>query len=888
MLFLVGAVTGCSQGSNTQGNQQPVTPIILGSPVVSIDAMTTVPNLNGMSTKGVLYVHNYGQTVVNDISFTVKSDLIKDTVKSKQLMDTAFMANARFLKADIINNSKLQLSDVAKCTSIPAGGYCAISFTTPNLAFADSGNALITMNYNQDGKSQQTHQVVNYSYVDVNSGYGVNFLGGASVAMLQGKTRHVVGYLYAGGKTGTTYNNVEIDRSVRYDGLKVVRGFILGQQMKSGQIIPVEFELTRQNSQSLLLQSYAKWANPSLAGKSGLESGAPFNTGNPASLGINPVPENAVSFIIGHASIMRIPDDSSSTVNIINNGNVNADNGIEVSKVSGDGEANLNITNNCNSPLLKNAENSCQVSFDVSGYDSGNAVVEFKYHDTVIGTQTIYWINNKATPSIKATVNPNSVSYQVEDTPVEVITYTLQNIGKAPLQTASYAPKLTSSAIIDWAQSGNTCGTEINPGSTCMISGSFTPKPVVGTGHAYYSINGSYSGKNYSFVSQPVTYSVTGDPLLSISGSNETMQLLADGESTIVRTYTVTNISNVKATNIDLAIIDASANQPKPEISNSTCGSELNGQVQCEISVTYGPATKDPLANESGTAILGIDYAGGTSGSLNTQKPIDYKLVGNDSVLVMSEPTSDMQGSGTSGDAFEGLASVASQKISIEYHNTGLYEMVNFNINTNILPYGYKVASSSTCPSGVNTGSLAAGGTCTLVIELDQELLAIVPGAAANMTLDFERPEASWTTTFGSYHQSGNMIVHVTYKQAQLSVTANTIDTDEIISMSIANSDQLPNPSSVKVNIDQPLGGAPVVTAGSCTSHQEEDYGDGIGIYSVTCDLNAGEPQLTLPMLDYLLCGETADYIGDFVEVPSKVVIPGYFDFSYTAPACTP
>lgn len=886
LLLAASTVIGCSQGGNgTAGGNQPQPAPLVKEQIVSIDAMTTVPSLNGASTKGVLYIHNYGTSTINNISFSVKDDSTTKSSVTKAKKNKLANKSAKKSLATNDAHNHISLSDISKCTSIPAGGYCAISFTTPVLSFADSGTSMVEMNYNQNGTKQKTHQLVNYAYIDSNSKSGVNFLGDVSVAMPQTKTRHVVGYLYATGKTDTVFNNVELAKSINYAGFKIARGFVDKQQVTAGQVIPVEIELERQSNKSLSFQIYPKWGNINLSAKSSLKSDV-ANTGNPASISVDPL-SNQVSFIVGQAAIMQAPSTQDNIVNIINNGSADADSGIDVAAVSGDGHANLIINNGCSTHnLIKNAGDSCQVSFSVTDYNSGNALVNYSYKGEVIASQTIYWVNNKAIPSIKATPNPASVTYGAASVPEETIKYTIQNIGKAPLQSTSYTARLSNSNVTDWTEVSNNCPSTINPSTSCEIIRKFQPKAAHGTGNGFYVIAGSYSGKSYNFASLPVKYTINGEPLLSIDASSSPMVLVADGVSTVSKTFTITNNGNVKATNLSASLIDPSTNDPKPMIDNNGCTNDLAKDQTCEITVKYGPAALDFNANQTGTATLQLDYKGGTSDAdRNIQKTTDYELKGHNSSVVVDDPSGEnINGNGTQTDPFTTNSTIDGSKITIEYHNNTAVDMDNFNVNTNTIPPGYIISPETTCATGTSVDTLEAKSSCKLVLIVDPATLADVPGATSEMDISFEKPQTSWKIDDKSFTQPGNGTIYVNYSQPQVNFAAAQTGTNVTLNLSIINNSLLPSSASPKFIIDQFLIAAPTVSAG-CTSTLEEDYGDGMGIYSVSCDLTQGTPQITLPMPDYI-CDEVLDYFLSVENAPAKTVMPAYFGFQYTAPAC--
>ncbi len=276
LLLAAISVVACSSQSGKNGsggnNNLPT------NASVSFDPMTTVPVLNGNITKGVFYIHNYGTSAVNNISFSLPSQSA-----------TNAPTNAKSSTANMTNAAGLRLLNPEECNSIPAGGYCAVAFLTPNLAAGDSGNSLVSMSYSQNGETFRSNQTVSYKYIDMVVNKGVNFAGNVDTLVAQNKTRHVVAYIYAGGSAGTRYQNAHLQLDKPYPGIKVSQGFSGSTEMVSGEVIAVELAVNMQYNRNLNVKGYVSWDTENTGSKSAQNSKLSTEHGTLGQLSVDPV-----------------------------------------------------------------------------------------------------------------------------------------------------------------------------------------------------------------------------------------------------------------------------------------------------------------------------------------------------------------------------------------------------------------------------------------------------------------------------------------------------------------------------------------------------------------------------------------------------------------------
>ncbi|MBX9866855.1 MAG: hypothetical protein K2Y14_08050, partial [Burkholderiales bacterium] len=493
--LLVGCGGGSSGSSNGGGNATQTS-------LVSIDAMTAVPVINGSATQGTLYVHNYGTTAATGVNFNLGSATAKTKVK-------AVLAKVGLNFGGYEDANGFVLINPERCGSIPAGGSCAVNFTTPSLSVGNLGNSLVKLAYNGSHGSATTSQVVNYKYVNLAALSGVNFTGSLDVTGIQGSTQHVVGYLYAGGAIGTSYKNVNLNST--NTTTRISNGFINGQEVVAGQVIAVEFAVAMQSNKTSSVNVTPSWGSSKLQA-SLLSSSA---SGSPLTLSLTPT-QSIANLIFGNIPVLSAPTTSAAVVNVVNNGNADSSGGLTATATDGNA-ADLIITNGCSSTVLTaNAANSCQITFSTNSYTSGTTTVEYKNNTgTVVGSQMVVWSNDQPFPAVYIAPTPTTISlgkgiFGSESSIVFMVT----NAGKAPLTGVSYPVTNTGSAT--WTQDGSTCSNSIGALASCAITGHLTGTND-GTGSLYIKAQGSFNSVSYSFVALPLSYTVTANPSLEIT-----------------------------------------------------------------------------------------------------------------------------------------------------------------------------------------------------------------------------------------------------------------------------------------------------------------------------------------------------------------------------------
>lgn len=889
-------VSACSMSSSTKGSSGGDTPQpspVVSSQVILIDPMTVVPNLNGVSTTGTLYIHNYSNSAASNLQFSLASSgLTTNSAKVKRMG-----LSAKSLNSSLVDSNGFALIDPTACSTIPAGGYCAINFKTPSLSAGDSGNSLVKVNYNLNGKTINTSQVVNYTYVDLIANSGVNFTGDVRFSVPQTATRHAVAYLYAGGAAGTKYSNVNISQKTVYSGSRVSRGFTKNQEILAGTIIPVEFEVDMQSSSALSLQEYATWGGNSNSSSQFSTLGGEFS-GTVGLLEVDPIPNNAV-FAFGEPAIMKAPTsvESPNIISVTNIGSSKAATGISYAIIDGVNKNNLSVTNNCADVKLESrSQDSCTINFGVSGAVNGNAVVEFSSNGTVVATKTLYWTGKDAKPILKIVGTPIYLEFgKSESTPESGVSFAVTNIGYAPLQSIVLTAKATD-AVARWEQDSITCNTgavtTINPGDSCTVKGHLVAVND-GYGKLYYAYTGSYNTVPYKGASNLINYTIKARPYLDIVVEATPFEVMANGRDVQEKTFTVTNTGDDPALFIPSEFTLASTDvttpaQPKPTIKNTDCVSPLDVGGSCHVVATLGPVPTSITLTQTYIATLTTPYHGGTPDTnYNNTKNKDYSLLGNNSTVVVSDPTAVNLGDGdgkTSINPFVGYANITSDMlITFTYTNPPSSENIlkGFAVSLANKPVDMDVDRTTTCGYGAAPKDLAKNDSCVFVLKLNRTNLGIGPGTLADMKLDFPTPIAEWTTDFGNFSSTKNNTVYVDYHQPMLTVNSSSQNINPVtLTFGLNNSSIIAiDGGGIKFHVDDIFGQiyTPPTATGGCTMSATADD------YSADCDLTAGQHSGTI---SYTVDIPETDYEFFIGFTPASIYF-GSLDgvqFIYTAP----
>lgn len=851
LLTIILAACGGGNNGSSQGQ------VILEATAIKIDNTSPVPVVNGISTHGVLYIRNYSNLDIHNISYSLDSStdygIWQKAIKKLGVKYQAVKENSNHF---ILLNTK-------ECSTIRANGYCVLNFNTPALSVGNKGSSLISLKYNDhQGKLHSYSQIVNYQYVDMKNITLAFFNASLNAVARQGETRYIVSYLIAGGESGSIYNQVSIN-SDNSGQASIKNGFVNGQQIAAGQVIPIEVAVKftgNISTTAVLSPSYANTSRSNYQNKS-----LTLNS----DLFINIIPSQSdSSLIFGDTPIINLMEESTATISIVNIGNKDVSGG-SIGVTLSEGVVN----NSCKGVvLLANAQNSCNITYRVTQYTPGSSQIIYTLDGIEVSNDFLVWTNDKPYPNVYITPNASNISIARNET--QVFIFTINNLGNAPLNnvTFSYDSGEGGSVI----QTGSSCQEYpssnlymLKPLSQCSVSIKFTSGSAYGSGAIVMRLFGDYNGASYTFTSSPIRYSITESPILTFThptaSENVNLVVMANGANYESYIFHVVNTGSAPA-EIGGYTLDGTPTSHVPRIDNTLLDEPcpqsgiLPKNAGCNIRVVYGPEPANLAINENGVTHLVINYDGGYPNvARNLAVPINYLLKGNDSsVAPVPVAAGNLAGEGTLDSPFEANgADTADSLITLTYTNPSInYPMLNFNIDTNNLPRGLVVAGGN-CPTGAEVSTIPINGGCNLILKLDKADLAIM-GASNTLNSPIPYPPASWNTAAGFYEQTqvedtnGNTSFYLEYTQAVITpiITPNPLSSGTA-TLSFATSNTA-GYGALNINVsgvNSWLETVPVASV-DCSVNGVD--------YSASCNLLGALPDITYFMPNYLQSGDKA------------------------------
>ena len=266
---------------------------------------------------------------------------------------------------------------------------------------------------------------------------------------------------------------------------------------------------------------------------------------------------------------------------------------------------------------------------------------------------------------------------------------TLTNTGSATLSISLI--NFTGNAPQDYKQT-NTCGTSVNAGSQCTISVSFKPTRT-GVRNANLSITDNAANS-------PQTVPVTGigqSSPIAFTPQTLTFPNQLVGSASASQTITVTYIGS---TPLVISSLGLSGQNASDFSQTNTCGSGLQPNTSCTITVTFTPSAAFSRASvivmqdnaQGNTHLVGVQ-GNGVSGGVASLSPSTLTFAKTTEYSTSAAQTTTLSNTGT--------ASLAIASISA----TGDYSQTN------------------NCPA-----SLAAGSNCTINVTFRPTYSGARPG----------------------------------------------------------------------------------------------------------------------------------------------------------------
>jgi hypothetical protein len=854
-LAMSGFLIGCGNKGSINSSTSPSILPQSSVPPLSINEMTAVPVINGANTAGKIYIHNRSNHTISDIKISLQNPTTTD--KLNRLLSKMGI----HLNSSISDEKGFRLINPDECMTIKAGTSCSINFVTPNLTIGQRDSAVIALNYVDATKNQQHKSVINYQYVDSNLLNGVNFYGG-SVAVVgnTGDIKYVTSYLLGGGTSGTIYNNVnlQIDNP---GAVALANGFVNGNQVAAGQVIPVEFLIKLNSNKPTVARVTPSYGEATqtikttqLLKSAGLQ-GHSLQNGLGDSLLINLTPAQAqANLVFSNLPVLNLESGTTATVTVVNNGNADVAAG-DFAVTDSDGGTHIAITNNCNGVISAYAASSCTVGFNINDATiSGSDIVTYKISGNEVGRDTLYYKRNNAFPALTIAPAPSAIAMVKSAVVESAVVYTITNTGVVPLTSISLSSNITNtSQVTAFGNIGGSCGVtslagtfNLAAGTSCTVSGTYHAGATLGYGYAYLQASVTYNSIAYNYSSLPVSYMITGTPNLVFTtpAAGVTPDLITDanGFESNSYTFTVQNTGSEAAILTSYALVESgtqASSKPVIDTINSTCsqtGTVAPG-ASCNVVVTYGPIAASSSTNESGILLMTFNYHGGVPDTAYVESTaMNYHLVGNDSYVgVEFSGLSTASGDGTSGTPFAATgSSSSSQGVTLTYTNHSQnYDMANFNVNTNNLPRGLQASGSGTCSTGSDTSTLAKGSSCTINLTVNKADYQTEAGSTTFGGI-IAFPQASWWvntvsgTPQGGFYQSGVLKnaasatgFYLNYTQAQLTSTlSNNSGQFEStnLTMTVTNATGYAAFNSSVTGVGSYLESAPVAISGGCTA----------------------------------------------------------------------
>ncbi|MBZ5560734.1 MAG: choice-of-anchor D domain-containing protein [Acidobacteriia bacterium] len=366
-----------------------------------------------------------------------------------------------------------------------------------------------------------------------------------------------------------------------------------------------------------------------------------------------------------------------------------------------------------------------------------------------------------------ASVTPASLTFssQVLGTTSGTKSVVLQNIGTGPMHVASVT------ATSPFTQT-NTCSGSIVPGASCTISVAFTPTALGAASGTITIVDDAGT--------QTVTLAGTGSAPVTFSSSSLNFGTVAIGNTSAIKSVTVTNRLNVP---LSFASIVASSGFA---IASTTCGAGIAAGANCSVGVTFTPSA---IGSAAGTLTF-------TDSALTS--PQTVSLSGTGSAPVTFSSTSLSFGTVAIGNT--------SSVKSVTVTNRQNVALTFASIATSA---GFAVASS-TCGAGI-----AAGGSCAVGVTFSPTAIGSATG-----TLTFTD---SAMTSPQTVNLSGTGSAPVTFSSSSLNFGYVTVGTTSSIkSVTLTNRGNVPLSfasivASASFAIASSTCGASIAAGASCS-----------------------------------------------------------------------
>lgn len=869
-LALAASLAGCGGVAGVAaGGGGAKTPLAVD---FQIDYVGTIPVLNGNPTSSYFYVHNDGDSDLTGISYNLaggSSSLASSALSSKMNSSVKSKLTAAGDISDA-NGFTLKAASLASCSSIAAHSFCAIEFTTPNLSTANQNNSLLQVSVlDANGFSHSYDQVLNYSYYNSSQQSGVNFASSADIVANITNKKYMQAYLVAGGST-SSYSNVNLQISDN-GALQINQGFVNGQTLAAGQLVPVEFAVKINSQQAYpidvtpqyvinlgtQLQKTPLTSSPSQnQAKSNLAANlaaATVSSGQSLYVNATSQTDSSLALKLGNVPLLVAPSDetNAATIYVSSFGRV-SDLTIEPDS------ANLQIyANSCGSVIESNA--SCSFKLGVNATSSGSSMIVFKVKGKPIYSVVTFYAPSVPVAGEARLVNDTTVGLlglQANQSS-SVINLVFSNLGLEALTDLVFTPRNSSGGSSHLEIVSNSCDPKIESQAQCVVQVRLIAGTVAEQGSVYLDITGKVGTTAFTSQSNTIDYYVNTTNTLIIAspvGSSASLSVVGNGTESQSAIFTLQNTGS-SATSINSTTLNGINLPQSLNISDNQCGNSLPAGQSCNITVKYGPMNLE--SNLSGVANLMVNYGASTE-SNNLIGTINYSGIGLDSYLAITNVSaSGFSGSGSTANPYAASGCSASPMvITLTYKNMSenfiAQNLALDIIDGHLTPY-MSVDASSTCGYGANPKDLGVGQSCDLVLTADKA--AMNNNSSYNLNVIY--PSASWNTSQGfvtqnNFTYNGSDTTYAGYTQPTLVSTitpTSGTSLNRTLTQTLVNADSC---GSLTTNITSlaafGVTAAPTTTTSGCTVNNDgsvscvNSSSSASNVINYTLDANIPQP----------------------------------------------
>lgn len=369
----------------------------------------------------------------------------------------------------------------------------------------------------------------------------------------------------------------------------------------------------------------------------------------------------------------------------------------------------------CSGTLAVNS--SCTYTVSVTPYLSGNSSIVANYNNGQVPTSatsqvTYTGINPESGLTITSNNNFTFAATTVQSSNSTQIT--IQNTGNSSESNITFTVPTYFSLSAGRVNSCNLSGTSITDtlvsnGSSCTLILTYTNQQPTSLATASLGVSYTYGSGQSATTSTSLSYSTTqSSAALTITPATQNFGTIANnGNQSTTYPFIVNNASSdTAAINVNSTITGANASL---FTQSGTCGSTINAESSCSISVNFGPTS---ASTGSESAQLQISYTPYANAATLTSTS---SLTGTVRLPTSANMSASYTGSGFAG----GDGESANTTFQIQSGNTGTLNVVYTNNGNAAAANFTTTAATGISPwirsaHGCNSATIAiGGGTCT-------------------------------------------------------------------------------------------------------------------------------------------------------------------------------